>query len=342
MPQKPLVSLLIPTYNSALTVAEAIDSCRRQTFKDVEILVYDEVSKDNTREIIQAAAAQDPRIRFFSSEANSGPVRAWRKLLHEARGKYGTFVWADDLILPGYVETLLRLFEQNPTQVIASCNAYSETLPAAVADSNAKDVRTGESSRFVIHHFPTGKVRGDVYALGILAAVYPVSQMCGLWNIEAAKEVFDHYIDFENPYGFNFSRHAYGNDVSFMSELGLRSGELLVSSEPLVSCRASPSSMTVNAQRDHRWQYYLQYSWAIRAAWRRCRELSPRMDALIRVVDDRVSFCDFVYSLKNKKAPKEFSPVKIARAISFIYREDYRKNKSVGPASLEAYLGRHA
>src|ERR1700677_1589688 len=219
MPEKPLVSLLIPTYNSGLTVADALESCRSQTFKDVEIVVYDEVSKDNTREIIQAAARQDGRIRFFSSETNSGPVRAWRKLLHEARGKYGTFVWADDLILPGYVETLLGLLEKNPGQVIASCNAYSETLPAAVADANAKDVRTGEASRFLIHHFPTGKVKGAVYALGILAAGYPVSQICGLWNIETAREVFDHYIDFENPYGFNFSRHAYGNDVSFMSEL---------------------------------------------------------------------------------------------------------------------------
>src|SRR6202034_1894003 len=81
MPSAPLVSLLIPTFNSALTVAEAIDSCRRQTFRDIEILVYDEVSKDNTRQIIQAAVAQDARIRFFSSESNSGPVRAWRKLL---------------------------------------------------------------------------------------------------------------------------------------------------------------------------------------------------------------------------------------------------------------------
>jgi glycosyltransferase involved in cell wall biosynthesis len=340
MPEKPLVSLLIPTYNSGLTVADALESCRSQTFKDVEIVVYDEVSKDNTREIIQAAARQDGRIRFFSSETNSGPVRAWRKLLHEARGKYGTFVWADDLILPGYVETLLGLLEKNPGQVIASCNAYSETLPATVAEANAKDVRTGEASRFLIHHFPTGKVKGDVYALGILAAVYPVSQICGLWNIETAREVFDHYIDFENPYGFNFSRHAYGNDVSFMSELGLRSGELLVSAEPLVACRASPSSMTVNAHRSHRWQYYLQYVWAIRSAWRGCRGLSPRMDALIRVVDDRVSFCDFIYSLKNKKRPREFNPVKIARAISFIYREDYRKNKKAGPASLEAYLAR--
>jgi glycosyltransferase involved in cell wall biosynthesis len=342
MPAAPLVSLLIPTFNSSLTVADAIASCRSQTFRDLEIVIYDEVSKDATRQIIQAAAGQDPRIRFFSSDTNSGPVRAWRKLLHEARGKYATFVWADDLILPRYVEALVGVLRQNPSQLIACCNAFSEALPAAVENPGAKNVRTGEASRVLLHQFPTCKVKGDQYALGILAAVFPVSQICGLWDTAAAREVFDHYIDFENPYGFDFSRHAYGNDVSFMSELGLRSGELLVLGEPLVACRASPASMTVNAHRSHRWQYWLQYVWAIRSAWRRCRSLSPRMDALIRVVDDRVCLCDFVYSLKNKRWPREFNPVKLTRALWFAYREDYRFNKKVGPASLGAYLERHA
>jgi glycosyltransferase involved in cell wall biosynthesis len=334
MPSAPLASLLIPTFNSALTVAEAIECCRLQTFRDIEIVIYDEVSKDNTREIIQAAGRQDARIRFFSSDTNSGPVRAWRKLLHEARGTYATFVWADDLILPRYAEALLESFQQNPSQSIAVCNAYSETIPATVPQTSL--------TSHLLHQFPSGRIKGDVHALGILAGVYPVSQICGLWNTAAAREVFDHYIEFENPYGFDFSRHAYGNDVSFMSELGLRSRELTVLGEPLVACRASPSSMTVHAQRSHRWQYWLQYVWAIRSAWRRCRALSPRMDALIGVVDDRVSLCDFVYSMKRKRIPREFNPVKIMRALWFARHEDYRFNKKAGPATLEAYLARKA
>jgi hypothetical protein len=99
--------------------------------------------------------------------------------------------------------------------------------------------------------------------------------------------------------------------------------------------------MTVNAHRTHRWQYWLQYVWAIRHAWRACRALSPRMDALIRVVDDRVSLCDFFYSLQNRRLPREFNPFKIARSLWFLKREDWRFNKKAGPASLEAYLARH-
>ena len=336
----PLVSLLIPTFNSALTIREAINSCSDQTYPNLEILVYDEASKDKTREIIEKLARDDSRIRVITSEENSGPVRAWRKLLHEARGKYCTFVWSDDLILPRYVETLVQVLQENPSHLIAGCNAYSETIPETVPRSGPDQIKTGVESRFLLHEFPTVKVRGDEYALGILAAIFPVSQICSLFNTEAAREVFDHYIQFENPYGFDFSRRAYGNDVSFLSELGLRSGELFLIGEPLVACRASPDSMTVNAHRDHRWQYWLQYVWAIRQAWTRCRHLSPRMDVLIRVVDDRVSFCDTVYSLKNGKWPREFNPLKIFRTLWFLVWHDRRKNSKASPATLQAWLAK--
>lgn len=339
MDELPLVSLLIPTYNSALTVADSIASCCNQTYQNLEILIYDEASKDNTREIIQQAVARDPRIRVITSEENSGPVRAWRKLLHQARGKYSTFVWSDDLILPRYVETLVKVLQENPSHLIASCNAYSETIPEAAAKLDSA-VKVGAESRQLLHDFPTVKVKGDEYALGILAAVFPVSQICSLFDTNAAKEVFDHYIQFENPYGFDFSRRAYGNDVSFLSELGLRSGELIVTGEPLVSCRASPDSMTVNARRDHRWQYWLQYVWAIRFAWTRCKNLSPRMETLIRVVDDRVSFCDTFYSLRKGKWPREFNPIKLLRAVWFLLRHDRRKNPNVSPATIKAWLAK--
>ena len=85
MSAAPQVSLLIPTHNNARTIAETIESCSRQTFRDLEIVIYDEESKDATRDIINAAAAKDPRIRVITSETNSGPLMAWRKLLYEAR-----------------------------------------------------------------------------------------------------------------------------------------------------------------------------------------------------------------------------------------------------------------
>lgn len=339
MTEQPLVSLLIPTYKSALTVREAIQSCCGQTFQNIEVLVYDEASQDGTREIIAEEVKKDSRIRFFSSETNSGPVMAWRKLLYEAKGKYFTWVWADDLILPDYVETLVEVLEKNPSHLITGCNAFSELLPETVQKPGSGLI-TGVQSRKLLHEFPSVKVKGDEFALGVLAAVFPVSQVCFLYRTDAARQAFDRYINFENPYGFDFSRRAYGNEISLNSELALRSKDIILTGKPLAVCRASPDSMTVTAQRSHRWEYWLAYVWAIRCAWQHCRDLSPRMEKLLGVVDARVSLCDFFFSIGKKRFPREASPLKMIRALWFLWREDRRFNKRVGPETLQNWLSR--
>jgi glycosyltransferase involved in cell wall biosynthesis len=342
MPATPLVSLLIPTFNNGRTVADSIASCLNQTFRDLEIILYDEASQDNTRAILQEAASRDPRIKVMVSDSNSGPVRAWRKLLHAASGRWSTFVWSDDLLLPDYLERLLAVLEKNPKHLLAGCNCYIDDCkesPAGGLIEFKPYTPTGRQRR--LHEFDTLTLKGDEYALGILADVFPVNQICSLFNTQAAREVFDHYIEFENPYGFDFSRHAYGNDVAFLSELGLRSGELTEIGDPLVVVRGSPASMTVNARRSHRWQYWLQYIWAFRTAWTRCRHLSPRMNALIRVADDRVSFCDTFYSLQKGRWPRLIHPAKFMRAGWFLLRQDHRINRGVSVATVQAWLARH-
>ena len=339
----PLVSLLIPTYNNGRTVADSIASCLSQTFPDIEILLYDEASRDNTREILAAAAARDSRVQVMTSDSNSGPVRAWRKLLHAARGRWSTFVWSDDLLMPRYVEALVGTLEKNSPHLIAGCNSYIDLYQEKPPDT-ALEFRPYSPSphQKLLHDFPTAKVKADTYALGILAGVFPVNQISSLFDTVTAQEVFDHYIEFENPYGFDFSRHAYGNDVAFLSEMALRSGEIMELGEPLTVVVDSPASMTTNARKTHQWQFRLQYTWASRAAWTRCRQYSPRMDVLIKVADDRVSFSDTLYSLQKRIWPRAFNPVKFVRALSFLRKYDRRVNRSVSPSTLETWLARQA
>jgi glycosyltransferase involved in cell wall biosynthesis len=343
MPPSPLVSLLIPTHNNATTVGESIESCLRQTFKDLEILIYDEASRDHTREVIAGYAARDPRVRVMTSDANSGPLRAWRKLLHEARGRYCTFVWSDDLILPRYVETLVGVLQQNPKDLLAGCNAYRYYLPddPKVPIEPANLDQPDPKWELLNDRYPTARLKGDAYALGIFAKIYPVTQMCNLFDTAAAKEVFDRHIDIENPYGFDYSRAAYGNDVAYLSEIGMRSGELTQVGEPLVVARSTPGSMTERLIHTNRWQYWLQYTYAFYAGWSKCRHLSPRTGAMIREAGARVHFCDFFYSLKLRRWPRAGNPFKIARAIWFILRHDRHVNKQASAASMEAWLQRH-
>ncbi len=344
MPPSPLVSLLIPTHNNARTVGESIESCLRQTFADLEILIYDEASRDSTREVIGGYAGRDPRIRVMTSDANSGPLRAWRKLLHEARGRYCTFVWSDDLLLPRYVEMLAGVLQQHPKDLLAGCNAYRYYLPddPGVHIEPANLDHPSPGWELLNAPYPTSRLRGDAYALGIFAKIFPVTQMCSLFDTATAREVFDHYIDIENPYGFDYSRAAYGNDVAYLSEFGLRSGELTQVGEPLVVARSTPGSLTERLIHTNRWQYWLQYTYAFYAGWSRCRHLSPRTGAMIREAEARVHFCDVFYSLKRRRWPRAGNPFKIARAVWFIARHDRHVNKKASPATMEAWLQAHA
>jgi len=342
MSQSPPVSLLIPTFNSARTVTAAVQSCVDQTFKDIEILIYDEACRDKTREIINGFAARDPRIRVMTSDTNSGPLMAWRKLLHEARGRYCAFVFADDLLMPTYVEKMYGALQKHPSDLLATCNAWVDYLPEEKGNSDEPlPAYQPTPRRHAMHDFPDARVKGDEYALGIFAFVFPVSQMCSLFDTKVGREVFDHFIHIENPYGFDYSRMAYGNDVSFLSEFGLRSKELCLIGEPLTVLRSTPGSMTVTLRTKNKWQYWLQYIFAFRSAWMKCRHLSPRMDAVIQVADDRVHFCDTFYWLTQCRWPRECNPFKILRAIWFLVRHDHHFNKKASPATMRAWVESH-
>jgi glycosyltransferase involved in cell wall biosynthesis len=94
-----LISVLIPAYNAAQTLAETLASARMQTYSALEIIVIDDGSRDATRAIAEAAAAEDPRIRVISQE-NQGLARARNRALEEARGELVAPLDADDLWHP--------------------------------------------------------------------------------------------------------------------------------------------------------------------------------------------------------------------------------------------------
>lgn len=101
---KPRVSILIPVYNRENFIGECIESALNQSFSDIEVIVVDNASSDNTWEICQKYAARDSRVRIFSNEINIGPVLNWQRCIDEAKGLYGKLLFSDDLIEPDYLE----------------------------------------------------------------------------------------------------------------------------------------------------------------------------------------------------------------------------------------------
>lgn len=99
MAETPLVTVIMPVYNTELYVADAINSILDQTLNSLELICVDDGSTDRSREICEAFAAEDGRVRVLSQE-NSGQGCARNKALKEANGKFIYFMDSDDILAP--------------------------------------------------------------------------------------------------------------------------------------------------------------------------------------------------------------------------------------------------
>lgn len=95
MTNQPLISVLMPAYNSELYIAEAIESILNQSYSNIELIIFDDGSTDNTRQVIQSF--DDPRIVKMLSDQNYGVVRARNDMIDRASGQYIALMDADDI-----------------------------------------------------------------------------------------------------------------------------------------------------------------------------------------------------------------------------------------------------
>ena len=109
----PIVSVLIPTYNKAEFLGEAIESVLNQTFKDFELIIIDDCSTDNTDEVVKRYQ-NDYRVKYFKNIKNLGIGGNWNKTLSFALGKYIKFLMGDDKFEPELLEKYVAVMENNP------------------------------------------------------------------------------------------------------------------------------------------------------------------------------------------------------------------------------------
>jgi len=109
----PLVSVLITSYNREKYIAEAIESVLASTFKDFELIIVDDCSKDRTVEIARRYLS-DPRVQIHVNEKNLGQFQNRNRAASLAVGKYLKYLDSDDLIYPHGLEVMVRYMEQFP------------------------------------------------------------------------------------------------------------------------------------------------------------------------------------------------------------------------------------
>ncbi len=119
-----LVSVIMPLYNCAAFVTETVRSLQAQTYTEWELVAVDDCSTDNTKEVIGALAAEDPRIRYFCLEQNSGAAVARTVSMENADGEYMAFLDSDDLWHPEKLERQVAFMKEN--DYAFSCTSYEQ------------------------------------------------------------------------------------------------------------------------------------------------------------------------------------------------------------------------
>jgi glycosyltransferase involved in cell wall biosynthesis len=118
----PLVSIGLITYNRADIIHLAIEQLLGQTYRNIELIISDNASTDNTQEVCARYIRTDRRVRYFRQKENIGMYGNFNFVLEQAKGVY--FLWAtdDDEWHPHFIQTLVSLHQTHPSAVVAGCN----------------------------------------------------------------------------------------------------------------------------------------------------------------------------------------------------------------------------
>jgi glycosyltransferase involved in cell wall biosynthesis len=141
------VSIVIPCYNNQDTIEETLESIVNQDFKNFEIIIVNDGSKDGSQQLIEEYRSNSKYQITLINQENSGPSFARNNGASSAKGKYLLFIDADDKIAPSYISECLAIFENKPDAVIV----YSE-IELFEAESGKWELKDFKLPDFLINN----------------------------------------------------------------------------------------------------------------------------------------------------------------------------------------------
>lgn len=219
---QPLISICIPAYNAEKFIKETLESILNQTYQNLEIIITDDCSKDQTVSIINSFS--DKRIKFYQNEKNLGVEGNWNKALQLATGNYCKMMGADDILYSNCISEQLCVFEN------------TENVDVVLVTSH-KNVINQDGKLIMTRKFPgNGKYKG-IKALkkslhrGTNVIGEPVA---GLFR----KEILE-------KSGYYRGENLYMIDMDLWSRM-LKHGDLYVVENVLYAFRISTDSLSTN------------------------------------------------------------------------------------------------
>ncbi len=119
-----LVSIIMPAYNCGDFIGTTLESVMSQTYKNWEVIIVDDCSKDNTTEVVKLYSLKNPRIKYYKLDTNSGAAVARNKAIDLASGKYMAFLDSDDVWFPEKLSKQVKFMKNNNYSF--SCTSYTK------------------------------------------------------------------------------------------------------------------------------------------------------------------------------------------------------------------------
>ena len=206
MKAQPLVSIIVVCYNQSAYVVDCLESIRLQTYKNIELIIIDDCSQDDSVAAIESwIAAHKTQPVFISHKRNQGVCKTFNEALSYASGKYISIIAADDVYLPDKTETQVTLFETLPNKVGL---IYSDALQIDASGNLLP-------RNFINTHRPLEVMpQGDVFDVLLRGNFIPamstmVRRECydtvGLYDEQLSYEDFDMWLRIARRYEFCFS-----------------------------------------------------------------------------------------------------------------------------------------
>ncbi|KKU18398.1 MAG: Glycosyl transferase family 2 [Candidatus Pacebacteria bacterium GW2011_GWA1_46_10] len=120
----PLVSVIIPAHNAGKFITETIESILRQTYKNLELMIVNDGSTDNTADVIKQFLKKDKRVCWISYQMNRGESAAANLGFFVAKGDYIARMDADDIAHPERIAKQIDFLEKNPDYIVVGTQAH--------------------------------------------------------------------------------------------------------------------------------------------------------------------------------------------------------------------------
>lgn len=226
----PLVSIVIPVFNREVYINKAIETSLAQTYPNIEVVIVDNHSTDNTWSVLNDWKRKDSRVRIFRNDRNIGPVRNWKRCFEESLGEFVKILWSDDWMDETFIEKAIKLFTPDVAFVMSHCDIINDEGKISHRYAFSQNLY---SSLFYIDDIVFNRFQN-----------FPVSPGCALFRLNDIKRAYMEKVPNED--GLDSSSNGAGNDLLLFLLTAKEYKEIRIVPEVLNYFRAHSGSISIN------------------------------------------------------------------------------------------------